>query len=51
VGWVRAANDIDCIDTACLFLADALKNPFRARALNADGNAWVFCLECLTEPF
>jgi hypothetical protein len=23
VGWVRAANDIDRIDAACLFLADA----------------------------
>jgi len=51
VGWVRAANDIDRIDAARLFLADALKNPFRARALNAHGNAGVFRLECLGESF
>jgi hypothetical protein len=46
--WVCQA---DRIDAARLFPADALKNPFRALALNAHGNAGVFRLECLGESF
>ena len=51
VRGVGAVGDVNRIDAASLLLGDALENPLRAGALDADGDAGIFGFECPGQPF
>src|SRR3984893_18935557 len=48
---VRAAHDIDFMDTDLFFFADALEHAFRTRSLHADLNSGILGFERLAQPF
>src|SRR5262245_5239202 len=48
---IRTVDDVDGMDVARVFLANALKNAFAAGTLDAHGDAWIFRLERLGDAF
>ena len=48
---VGGVGDVDGVDAAALLLRDALKDPLRTRALDANRDPWILGFKRLAELF